>query len=75
MTSHSLRTYPSPMQHGFCTDVRTLFHMESERRKALGGEAVALTVSIPEILQLKTNYRTHQGILDTAALLVVRSNY
>jgi hypothetical protein len=29
-----------------------------------------LAVTLPDILQLTTNYRTHQGILNTAALVV-----
>lgn len=27
-------------------------------------------VGLPEVSQLLTNYRTHQGVLDTAALIV-----
>ncbi len=63
--------------HGFwdllypTSDLRTLFHGENNRRQALGGEMAAVTVAVPKVEQLSTNYRTHQGILDTAALLVV----
>jgi hypothetical protein len=58
-------------QAGPPPDIKTLFHDENERRKRVGGTDAALTVSIPQWCELETNYRTHQGILDSAALLVV----
>eukprot|EP00798_Chlamydomonas_sp_ICE-L_P021903 gene21903-28945_t len=51
-------------------DIKTLFFHENKRRVELGGESAATRVAIPPILQLTTNYRTHQGVLNTAALLV-----
>ena len=52
-------------------DIKTLFYAENERRQAAGGQEAALTVNIPQWCELETNYRTHQGILDSAALMVV----
>ena len=54
-------------------DIKTLFYAENERRQAAGGQEAALTVNIPQWCELETNYRTHQGILDSAALMVVSS--
>ncbi|MEW5318036.1 MAG: hypothetical protein WDW38_009289 [Sanguina aurantia] len=51
-------------------DIRTLFHEENIRRIAAGGDAAAVAVATPEVHQLTMNYRTHQGILDVAAVIV-----
>ena len=63
-------------------DVRSLFRFENERRhsaaavmKTTKAADVAPIVHTPErIIQLNKNYRTHQGILDSAALVVVGTN-
>eukprot|EP00955_Chlamydomonas_euryale_P044343 352864-Chlamydomonas_euryale.AAC.1 len=51
-------------------DIRTLFFHEAARRRAAGGAAARVPIAVPAIDQLCVNYRTHQGILDCAALLV-----
>lgn len=51
-------------------DIQTLFHDEGSRRKERGGAAAAVRVATPPIMQLTTNYRTHNGVLQPAAEVV-----
>jgi len=54
------------------TDIRTLLYEEAQEQRQLerGGKGHFDRVGVPTIEHLKTNYRTHSGIIDVASSIV-----